>query len=354
MRKNHTKNTEMRLLVIRTSAMGDVALLTPVIRSMREQFPEAELLILTRPAFTPFFTGIEGIRIITPDFKGRHKGLAGIFRLFREINDTGEINHVIDLHDVMRSVLLRSLFKIRRIPVSVIDKGRKEKQNILRGTGRIKLRHSVERYMDVFRNAGFDVRPWSEPSILTDPESANKAKEIIANTSIVNVGVAPYAKHPLKMWPEDYMVRLLNMISEKYKVHFWIFGGKDEKKKIEDFIKKVPASTSLCGKLTLREELAVIKKLDFMIAMDSSNMHMAALTGTRVISIWGGTDPVTGFGAWMQPDTFSISIPFKDLDCRPCTIFGRGKCRRDDLACMMWLTPEMVFGRIEETGLLIK
>ncbi len=334
--------------------MGDVVLLTPVIRAMREQYPEVELIILTRPAFTPFFNGIEGIRIITTDFNGKHRGLAGIFRLFKVINDTGTIDHVLDLHNVMRSVVFRSLFKIKRIPVSVIAKGRKEKYNIVRGRSRVKLRHTVERYMDVFSKAGFDIKTWSGPSILIDTESGQKAQEIIGDPSVINIGVAPFAKHLLKMWPEDYMIRMLNMITGKYKVHFWLFGGKDERKRIEDFVKKVPYSTSLCGKLSLNEELAVIKNLDFMIAMDSSNMHMASLTGIKVISVWGGTDPVTGFGAWMQPDSYSIRIPSDELICRPCTIFGKGKCRRGDLACLMWLTPEKVFNRIEEEGLLKK
>ena len=61
-------------------------------------------------------------------------------------------------------------------------------------------------------------------------------------------------------------------------------------------------SVNIAGTLTLDEELALMSRLDLMIAMDSSNMHMAALAGTKVISIWGGTDPLTGFGAWMQPE----------------------------------------------------
>jgi ADP-heptose:LPS heptosyltransferase len=81
--------------------------------------------------------------------------------------------------------------------------------------------------------------------------------------------------------------------------------------------------------------------------MDSSNMHMAALVGTKVISIWGGTDPLGGFSAWMQPDNFSIRIPVEELTCRPCTIYGKGKSR-NDLACMKMLTPEFVYKRIEK------
>ena len=96
-----------------------------------------------------------------------------------------------------------------------------------------------------------------------------------------------------------------------------------------------------------------MSRLDLMIAMDSSNMHMAALTGTKVISIWGGTDPLTGFGAWMQPDDYSIRIPVDELTCRPCTIYGKGECKRGDFACMNWLTPEIVFRKIEKIDITL-
>ena len=71
-----------------------------------------------------------------------------------------------------------------------------------------------------------------------------------------------------------------------------VLWGKDEADQLEEIKKKIMGSVNLAGMLSLEEELAVMSKLDFMIAMDSSNMHMAALVGTKVISIWGGTDPL--------------------------------------------------------------
>jgi len=150
------------------------------------------------------------------------------------------------------------------------------------------------------------------------------------------------------------MIRLLNMISDKRNVKFFLFGGGEESDLLDKFIKKVKGCTNLAGKLSLEKEIDVISRLDFMIAMDSSNMHMAALTGIKVISIWGGTDPLNGFGAWMQPEEYSIKISVDELTCRPCTIYGKGECRRGDLACMNWLTPEIVFSNIQERGLLEK
>jgi ADP-heptose:LPS heptosyltransferase len=138
------------------------------------------------------------------------------------------------------------------------------------------------------------------------------------------------------------------MISEKYKARFFLFGGNDESEKLSAFQARIAGSFNTVGVLNLDEELALMSGLDLMIAMDSSNMHMAALTGTKVISIWGGTDPLTGFGAWMQPEDYSVRIPVDELTCRPCTIYGKGECGRGDFACMNWLTPEIVFKKIDK------
>ena len=338
----------MRLLIIRTSAMGDVALTTPVLAGMRKQYPDIELVLLTRPDFKPFFFSIEGLRLFLPDLKNRHKGFLGLVRLFRDIKGQGKIDYIIDLHDVLRSKILRLLFRLSGVPVAVIDKGRTEKKSVITGKNKVLLKHSVDRYCDVFTKAGFPAKPSEGSWIIPSSEALTKAGLMADTHGELNIGVAPYAKHKLKMWPEENMVRLLEMISEKHKSRFWLFGGNEESESLAAFQKKIAGSFNTVGKLSLDEELALMSKLDFMIAMDSSNMHMAALVGTEVISIWGGTDPLSGFGAWMQPENFSVSIPIEELSCRPCTTYGKGECARGDFACMNWLTPGMVFKRLGE------
>ena len=337
----------MRLLVIRTSAMGDVALTTPVLRGMREQYPEVELVLLTRSAYKPFFSSISGLELFLPDLKMRHKGLAGLIRLFKDISRNSQIDRVIDLHDVLRSKILRFLFRITGVPVTVINKGRNEKKSLISGKKKIRLKHSVERYCDVFTKAGFPVLPSKGKWIIPSVNVRLNSEFITGMQGVLNIGVAPYAKHKLKMWPESYMISLLGMISENYICRFWFFGGSEDSERLSILQTKVADSTNLSGKLSLDEELLFMSKLDLMIAMDSSNMHMAALVGTKVISIWGGTDPLAGFGAWTQPDNFSIRIPVDELTCRPCTIYGKGDCKRGDFACMNNLTPELVFRKID-------
>ena len=342
----------MRLLVIRTSAMGDVALTIPVLNGMIKQYPDIEIVVLTRRSFKPFFSSIDGLRLFLPDLQMRHKGFFGIFKLYKDINRLAKIDYVIDLHDVLRSKILRLLFRLSGVPVSVIDKGRSEKKSVITGKRKVQLKHIVERYCDVFARAGFPVTPSNNVRIVPSLEALAKASLMAGQKGELDIGVAPYARHKLKMWPEENMIRLLSLISDNHKARFWLFGGNEDSEKIEAFQTRVPGSVNLVGKMDLDEELAIMSKLDFMIAMDSANMHMAALVGTKVISIWGGTDPLSGFGAWMQPENFSIRIQVEELTCRPCTTFGKGECKRGDFACMNWLSPEMVFKKFENLKIL--
>jgi ADP-heptose:LPS heptosyltransferase len=332
--------------------MGDVALLTPVIRGFEEQYKDLKIILVTRKAFGSFFRASENLELFFPDFKGRHKGLTGIFCLFRDIRKVGKIDLVVDLHDVIRTKILRLLFRIAGTRTHTIDKGRREKWLLIRGKKTGQLKHSVTRYSETFTRAGFRITLPEGPWIFPSEVSEAGAVRVTGIGEGLNIGVAPYANHLLKMWPEDYMIELLGKISERHEVRFWLFGGTEEAEKLRSLHQKIPGSVLTTGKMTLDEELALMKRLSFMISMDSSNMHMASLSGVKVVSIWGATDPLTGFGAWGQPEEYFIRIPSGELTCRPCTVYGKGKCRRGDHACMRWLTPELVFEKLINSRIL--
>lgn len=340
----------MRILVIRFSAMGDVALTLPAILGINS--PNVEIVMLTRPAFKPFFAETDRLTLFTADFNKRHKGFAGIIRLFNDLRKTGKFDSVIDLHSVIRSRIIGLLFAISGATVTTIDKGRREKRRLIKGQEKKTLKHSVERYVETLNKAGIAVSPTGAPWINPSKYALGKLTPLFGNKTAINIGVAPFAKHPLKMWPQKYMEKLLKLISENHNVTFWLFGGREDEAQLEAIAAKFDRTHCLAGKHPLDVELAAISKLDFMIAMDSSNMHMAALAATKTVSIWGATDPMTGFGAWQQPESYSVMIPAGELACRPCTVYGKGTCHRGDFACMETLTPETVYGRIIKSGLL--
>lgn len=336
----------MRLLVIRLSAMGDAAMVAPVLRGMRKSYPDAEIVLLTRRSFGPFFSGM-GVRLFFPDLRGRHYGITGLLRLYGDITNLGRISHVIDLHDVLRSRILRIFFRLAGVKNTVIDKGRKEKKAVVEGRSRQQLKHTIERYREVFERAGFPFEIPEGPWIIPSAEVPGAVMPLRGEDDRLNIGIAPFARHKLKSWPGNNMISLMERIGEKYRVRFWLFGGGDEVSGLEAIAARVGDSELVAGHFSAGGELALISRLDLMISMDSANMHLAALTGTKVVSIWGATSQLTGFGPWMQPPGYMAEIPLTELECRPCSVFGQGECRRGDMACLAWLSPEKVFKRVE-------
>ena len=69
------------ILVIRLSAMGDVAITIPVIRAFIQQYPNVKITVLTRFFCTPFFRNLERVSVFSVDVKGKHKGVLGLYKL---------------------------------------------------------------------------------------------------------------------------------------------------------------------------------------------------------------------------------------------------------------------------------
>ncbi|MEY3405922.1 MAG: hypothetical protein RL161_1352, partial [Bacteroidota bacterium] len=100
------------ILVIRFSSMGDVAMTVPVLRNLLLQHSSLHVIMLSQQNVSFLFNGIDRLRFIGADFKGEHKGLLGLWRLFKSVyRETGSIP-VADLHGVLRSTILSFFFKM--------------------------------------------------------------------------------------------------------------------------------------------------------------------------------------------------------------------------------------------------
>lgn len=336
----------MKLLVIRMSSMGDVALTLPVLRSVLDRYPELTITLVTRKQFLPFFQAIPRLGCVTADVKGVHRGIPGLFRLFREIKKEHAPDALLDLHDVLRSRILSFFFKRSGSPVFRIDKGRKEKKRLTAKTGKIfaPLAHTVTRYLRVFEEAGFPAdlsarSDWFSPG--TSPETFLRTATLLPKSGTW-IGIAPFAKHPEKRWPLEKMEEVIGNLERGSSTLFLFGGGEKETALLNGLKENHSRAIIVAGRLSLAEELGLIRQLDLMITMDSANMHLAALSGIPVVSIWGATHPFAGFGPLGHNDPLIVQIPHAQLSCRPCSVFGNKPCFRGDHACMGWLSPDEV------------
>jgi ADP-heptose:LPS heptosyltransferase len=335
--------------------MGDVVLLVPVVKSLVAAYPDVEVTLVTRPKYAPFFYDMERVVVFPADVDYTYTGFFGIRDLFRKLMRKGEYEVVMDMHDHLRTIILRSFFKLFGTRVVVFNKGRKEKDAFSRKENKITspLPHTVERYRLAFEQAGYSFSIGEPPYLALSDLIQNASGWFAYKKSTETkkwIGLAPFAKHKSKIWPlENYPV-LIREVLKKQDVKFFMFGdGDKEIAFFESLRKQFPNNVEvIAGNLKLRQEIALMKHLDVMLCLDSSNMHIAALGGVPLISIWGGTHPDVGFGPYNIDPNSIVQISREKLPCRPCSVYGREKCFRGDFACLTWIKPEEIALRVEQ------
>ena len=287
---------------MRLSAMGDVAMTVPVLRAFANQYPEVKITVVSRPFFKPFFEGIPNLSFCAFDEKEKHKGFMGLYRLFQDLRVLN-IDAFVDLHNVLRSKVVRKLFAISGKKTASVDKGREGRKSLTRPENKIfkPLPTMFERHAKVFEELGFAVD-------LTNPIFPSKAildsdiLNIIGSSTQKLIGIAPFAQYDSKVYPLDLMQEVINTLALDQNNIILLFGG--GKKEIEVLNKVSDSKTNvinMAGKIKLQQELKLISNLDVMLSMDSGNAHIAAMLGVKVITLWGATHPYTGFSPFNQP-----------------------------------------------------
>lgn len=344
-----------KILVLRFSAMGDMVLLVPVVRSLVARHADVEVTVVTRPKFASFFTDIDRVVPFPADVDYTYSGIFGMRELFGKLLRKGSYDVVIDMHDHIRTILLRNLFKIFGTPVVVFEKGRPEKHAITRKENkrRARLPHTVDRYAAAFDKAGFQLILDDHSPVVIKPSMQEQLSAWLDANAISKtgrwIGLAPFAKHATKIWPLENYVPVIERWIEKGPVKFFLFGGDKDIKFFETLKEKFPENIAIvAGQLKLKQELALIGMLDLMLCVDSSNMHLAALMGIPLLSIWGGTHPDVGFGPYGKGPESIVQVSVDELTCRPCSVYGKEKCFRGDFACLTTITPDLVVSRMEQ------
>ena len=310
-----------RLLIIRLSALGDVAMVVPVVRALAEQHPELDITVLSQNRMEDLFVDLPtNVHFYGVDLKKQS--------LREIIADLDTYDYVADLHGVWRSMMIRWALRLRGAEVQAIQKGRFSRLLLTHKWIRKQLQTTILRYCATLQSLGLSI----------------DTPKAVLQTAGKGIGIAPFAAHKGKVYPLERMERVVKLLSEQGE-RIVLFGGSKEASLLESWTKKYPNVKSVAGQHSLREELEIMRSLRIMLTMDSSNMHLASLVGTRVISIWGATHPKAGFLGFGQQE--SDCIQRNDLSCRPCSIYGNKKCKYGDYRCLD-ITPEEIVAKVCE------
>jgi ADP-heptose:LPS heptosyltransferase len=324
--------------------MGDVAMTVPVLRALVLQYPEAKVTVVSRPFFQPFFEGIPNVNFFGVDLKERHKGFLGLFRLFFDLRKLN-IDAVADLHNVLRSKVVRALFALSGKKVAATDKGRAEKKALTRLTNKVfaPVKSMVERHVEVLEKLGFQLNLNSP----TFPEKAVLSEEILKITGKKGenwIGIAPFAQYESKVYPLDLMQQVIDDLAKNKKHKIFLFGGgTTEINKLNQLQNRHDNVIVVAGKVAFKQEIQLISNLDVMLSMDSGNAHIAAMWGVKVITLWGATHPFAGFKPFNQPDDFCLTSDRSNYPLLPTSVYGNKQVKGYDEVMRTILPEKVVF-----------
>ena len=336
------KDEPRRVLIIRFSALGDIAIAIPVIYSVCAAYPHIKFIMLTRKWSSYLFVERpRNLIVLGVDVKNQYKGVKGMTKLAKELNRTYKIDAVADLHSVIRSWIIDTYMKSNRKRVARIDKGHKMKNKLIKGKIRRQLTTTHQRYVEVFNKLGlafkenFDGFTKTETPIL--PPKADGETW---------VAVAPFSQHRSKEYPLKKMEEVIKqLLDHDPNLHILLFGGGSrEKNLLKKVTDRYERTFSVAGiKHGFSDEFALLKQCDVMVSMDSANMHLASLTRTPVVSVWGGTHSYSGFFGWKQDPNNIVQL---DYPCRPCSVFGQTQCRYGDYHCLTEIKPDTIVNQV--------
>ena len=333
--------------------MGDVAMAVPVVWSLARQYPDLRITVLSRGFARPFFDELApNVGFMEADLKREYRGIKGLNALYRRLT-AKQFTAIADLHSVLRSEYLRMRFNLGHYRVAHIDKHRKGRRRLTAATNKELVQQPTpfQNYADVFERLGYpvDIQFRSifgdgkgdlsllPPTLLLTPNTQHPSPLI---------GIAPFAAHEGKTYPPQLMQQVIEGLTDRHpEARIFLFGrGEQEEQYFTDWCRRWPQCVFVSRHVeSLRQELILMSHLSVMLSMDSSNMHLASLVATPVVSVWGATHPYAGFMGWGQRTEDAIQV---SMDCRPCSIFGQKPCLRGDYACLHRIKPETIIERL--------
>lgn len=290
-----------KLVVIRFSALGDVALTVPVLLAFHKAYPSVRVLMCTRTRFSPLYRDIPNVEVLPAELETTHRSISGLKTLYGNIHKERP-NAILDLHNVLRTKVLRTYNYVHRIPFFAMDKGRSEKRRLTRTRKKDwrPLAHTTARYASVFKAAGYPVSATSADILPSRPIQDQDLQAYLTGYTVI--GIAPFAAHSAKMYDLDKLEEVVAWLDSKDHCRILILGGgAEEHQQAQPWEDRYANCVNMIGQYEFTEELNVISRLDLMISMDSGNGHLSAIFGVPTLTLWGVTHPFAGFAPFGQP-----------------------------------------------------
>jgi len=345
-----------RIAVIKLDHIGDVILSIPAIINLGENFPDAHITIVVNPVSEQIARLIPHVDEVICynarffDRTGKAKAFDFVKGLhFAKNMKSRNFDLIVDLRGSFASLLFALIAKSKYR----IDRGtylihrRRNHSKLSSKTVAVKrrgdqwtLKHEAEISLDILVKAGVLIR--TKKSSL-DPSRIPDAPIEYPDVSVV---IHPGGPMLIKRWSADRYVELTRQLLQRYPIRIALIGGKDESELVNSIVSAVGDDRviDLSGKLTLIQLASLFYKADLFIGNDSGPMHIASACGTKVIGLYGPTDPER-FGPYGDN---CIALRMEDK-CQPCS---QDECKFKDYRCVDLISVEDVINLVNERNLL--
>jgi heptosyltransferase-2 len=330
----------MKILIIHTAFIGDIVLSTPLIKRLKELYPDSSITYVTTPIGASILRNNPNLdEIIEYDKRGEHKGIKGLFFLGKRLKYKS-FDMVITPHRYLRSSLLTWLTSA---PVRVGYENASGSFFFNKKVAYDKNKHEVEKLLSF---SGEENKGYYGIELFPGKAERDRIAEIWSEKGMNGkkiVTIAPGSKWFTKKWPVEYFNKVIEKLSQMENTAVVLIGGRDE---LLLNIQETDQTVNLIGKTSLLEVAEVTRRSHVVLTNDSSPIHIAsAWEDTHIIALFGATVKDLGFYPWSKN---SQVIENSGLSCRPCGLHGGDKCPKGHFKCMLDLNPDMVLRKIEE------
>jgi ADP-heptose:LPS heptosyltransferase len=317
----------MKVLVIRFSSIGDIVLITPVLRCMKQQRPELEVHLLTKRAYKSVVAGnpyIDKVHYLDDDLA------PVIAQLEKE-----KYECVIDLHHNLRTARVKRALDVKAYSFPKLNVEKWIRVNLRWQV--MPDKSIVERYFETVKPLGIHNDGQGLDYFIPEADKL-KNDDIPMSHWSGYVGCVIGGSYNTKKLPVEQWKKFCALIP--YPV--MLLGGPEDKEEGRQIAEQDPIKIyNTCGKFNLNESAGLVERARVIVSNDTGLMHIAAAFKKPVISLWGNTSPDMGMFPYYgynnlkeRVSPLSVIIENKELNCHPCSKMGYYRCPKRHFKCM--------------------
>jgi ADP-heptose:LPS heptosyltransferase len=328
---------QVKILILRFSSIGDIVLTTPVVRCLRNKFPEAQIHYATKKAY-------HSILQYNPYINKLHLFDGSLTALVRELKQEN-FDYIIDLHHNQRTFLIKSQLGVKSFAFNKLNVEKWLMVNFK--WNRLPEKHIVDRYLDTCHPLGVTNDGEGLDYFISNDDKVNIQHTLSENFSAHYIAWVIGAKQNTKKFPVPKIISVLKQLDKPVV----LLGGKEDMPNANEIVRQLSIGNyqlfNACGKFSLNQSASLIQQSKLVVTNDTGLMHIAAAFKKPIISLWGNTIPE--FGMWPYYGKHEISnfkFQTSNLPCRPCSKIGYSSCPKGHFNCMNQIDEQVLLNQI--------